>query len=49
MIIEKLLERNDTYLIVPETLDCKEKEPPFLFYNNHRFQYGYDIDENYIW
>ena len=49
MIIEKLLERNDTYLIAPGTLDYKEKEPPFPFYNNRCFQYGYGIDENYIW
>ena len=40
MIIEILLER---------TLDCKEKEPPFPFYNNRRFKYVYDIDGNYIW
>ena len=33
MIIEKL----------PETLDYNEKEPPFPFFNNYHFQYGYDI------
>ena len=49
IIIEKPLEGKHTYLIVPETLDYKEKEPPFPFYNNWRRKYGYDIDENYIW
>ena len=49
IITEKLLERKHTYLIVPETLDYKEKEPPFPFYNNWLRKYGYNIDENYIW
>ena len=48
IIIEKLLERKHTCLIAPETLDYKEKEPSFPFYNNWRRKYGYDIDENYI-
>ena len=48
-IIEKLLDRKHTYLIVPETLDYKEKEPPLPFYNNWRLKYGYNIDENYTW
>ena len=34
IIQEKLLERVDTYLIVPETLDYKEKDPPYPFHNN---------------
>ena len=39
VIIEKLLERKHTYLIAPETLDYKEKEPPFPFYDNwHRYR-----------
>lgn len=49
MIFQILIERNDTYLNVPETLDYKEKDPPFPFYNNIRLKYGYDIDENMIW
>ena len=49
IIIEKLLERKHTYLIEPETVDYKEKEPPFPFYNNWHCKCGYDIDENYIW
>ena len=47
--IEKLLERKHTYLIVPETLDYKEKEHPLPFYNNWHLKYGYNIDENYTW
>ena len=48
IIIEKLLEGKHTYLIPPETLEYKEKEPSFPFYNNWRRKYGYNIDENYI-
>ena len=49
IIMEKLLERKYTYLVAPKTLDYKEKEPPFPFYNNWHRKYGYNIDENYIW
>ena len=49
LILEKLLERKHTYLIGPETLDYKEKEPRFPFYNNLPRTYEYDIDESYIW
>ena len=49
MIFQKLTERNETYLNVPETLDYKEKDPPFRYYNNMPLKYGYDIDENMIW
>ena len=49
MIFQILIEQNDTYLNVPETLDYKEKGPPFPFYNNIRLKYGYGIDENMIW
>ena len=47
--ISKMIEWNDAYLNAPETLDYKEKDLPFLFYNNMRLKYGYDIDENMIW
>ena len=49
LIIEKLLERKHSYLIGPETLDYKEKEPRFPFHNNWPHKYGYDIYESYIW
>ena len=32
------------------TLEYKEKEPPYPFYNNWHVKYGYDShDENYVW
>ena len=34
IIREKLLERIDIYFIAPETLDYKEKDPPYPFHNN---------------
>ena len=49
MIQEKLFERNDTYLIVPRTIDYKEKDLPYPFHNNWCIKYGCEIDEELIY
>ena len=48
LIFEKSVKRKDTYLIAPGTLQYKEKNLLFPFYNR-RLKYGYEIDENMIY
>ena len=48
LIFEKLVIRKDTYLIAPGTLQYKQKNLLFPFYNR-RLKYGYEIDENMIY